>query len=234
MILKAIGKYIDTMPLAKLFSQEEACADCVTIVVDRIYGKLDISDFIFVMRGITESGGETETELVKTVEDDVIQLSWEVGKNFTAESGTLALDLFAYGYAESSAENEESESETQPDYIIRYQLPSVQVRALPDSNHTLDTQSYTEILIQIKEAGEDALAKINAVVLNDAATLSAMQTSIDFLHNYVVEMVPIVSQHTEQIEELYNRVEVIILKQSEYDAITEPDENTLYVITDVS
>ena len=59
-MLKAVGKFIDTLPLEKLLSQGEHFADTVTIQIDRYYGTHDMTKFVFIMRGITESGGETK------------------------------------------------------------------------------------------------------------------------------------------------------------------------------
>ena len=116
-MLKANGKYIDTMPVQQLFSQEEARADTIAIEVDRYYGAHDLAEFLFIMRGITPSGGETEAVLTKEIGEEVIRLSWEVGPKFTEEAGTLALDLFAYRY-----EEEADPEEDPPDYLLRYQL----------------------------------------------------------------------------------------------------------------
>lgn len=145
-MLKAIGKYIDTMPVQKLLSQEEARADSVIIEVDRFHGDHDLADFLFIMRGITESGGEAETTLSKFVNDNTIRLTWEIGPAFTKEAGELALDLFAYRYEEMADSTVDA-----PDYLLRYQLPAIQVRGLPDGTHVLDEQSYTAFLLMIRE-----------------------------------------------------------------------------------
>ena len=50
-MLKAIGKYIDTLPLTNLISSGEKKADTVPIEVDRFYDALDLSEFTFMMRG---------------------------------------------------------------------------------------------------------------------------------------------------------------------------------------
>ena len=51
MVLKAIGKYIDTLPIHDLLRQEEQLADDVTIEIDRFYGRHDLAEFRFFMRG---------------------------------------------------------------------------------------------------------------------------------------------------------------------------------------
>ena len=200
-MLKANGKYIDTMPVQQLFSQEEARADTIAIEVDRYYGAHDLAEFLFIMRGITPSGGETEAVLTKEIGEEVIRLSWEVGPKFTEEAGTLALDLFAYRY-----EEEADPEEDPPDYLLRYQLPPVQVRSLPDGSHVLDEQSYTAFLLEVRATAEQALEDIGSAEGEVHLALDAMQDEIDAIPP------------------------IVILTQAEYDALPSPDPGTLYVI----
>ena len=200
-MLKADGKFIDTMPVQQLFSQEEARADTIVIEVDRYYGAHDLAEFLFIMRGITPSGGETEAVLEKETDEETIRLSWEVGPGFTQEPGSLALDLFAYRY-----EEEADPEEDPPDYLLRYQLPPVQVRALPDGTHVLDETSYTAFLLEVRATAEAAIEEID-----DAA--GAVQTELRRIAAKVDAQPPIV-----------------ILTQSQYDALPVKDPGTLYVI----
>ena len=200
-MLKADGKYIDTLPVQQLFSQEEARADTVTIEVDRFYGTHDLAEFLFVMRGITPSGGETEAVLAKETDEDVIRLHWEVGPTFTQEAGTLALDLFAYRY-----EEEADPEEDPPDYLLRYQLPPVQVRALPDGSHVLDETSYTAFLLEVRATAEAALEEIGSVTGEVQTELRRIAAKVDALPP------------------------IVILTQSEYDALPVKDPGTVYII----
>lgn len=170
-MLKAVGKFIDTLPLEKLLSQGEHFADTVTIRIDRYYGTHDMTKFVFIMRGITESGGETETVLENSASDgDVIYLQWKIGKNFTTESGLLALDMLACHYEEDA-----DPTEDEPDVIIRYQLPPVRIRALPETNHTIDAQSHIDFLLQVQNEIENQLTEINAIVEQFRSDLSVTQ-----------------------------------------------------------
>ena len=200
-MLKANGKYIDTLPVQQLFSQEEARADTIVIEVDRFYGAHDLAEFLFIMRGLTPSGGETEAVLTKDVCADVIRLQWEVGPKFTQEAGTLALDLFAYRYEEDADPEEDP-----PDHLLRYQLPPVQVRALPDGTHMLDERSYTAFLLEVRATAEQALEDIGSAEGEVHSELAAMQDEIDAIPP------------------------IVILTQAEYDALPSPDPGTLYVI----
>ena len=208
-MLKAIGKYIDTLPLARLFSQEEDNVDTVVIEVDRFYGAYDLSDFTFIMRGITKSGGETETELEKEVLDTVLHLKWNVSSLFTAEAGTLFLDLLAYCYQNAEADR----TQTTPDYLLRYQLPSVEVRGFPDNTHTLEGQSYSDMLAQIREV---------------FASASAMQTTVNTHDTMIRVLSATVSADHEQLIEI---PAIAVMTQAQYNALENPDESTLYILT---
>ncbi|MBR7085113.1 MAG: hypothetical protein IKI37_08050, partial [Oscillospiraceae bacterium] len=59
-------------------------------------------------------------------------LIWNVSRAFTSEAGTLFLDLFAYQYHDPAADP----SETPPDYLIRYQLPPIEIRDIPKISET--------------------------------------------------------------------------------------------------
>ncbi len=229
-MLKANGKYIDTLPVQQLFSQEESRVDTVTIEVDRFYGTHDLADFLFMMRGITESGGETEAFLAKTVGEKTIQLAWEVGAGFTKESGTLALDLFAYRYEEAA-----DPSESAPDYLLRYQLPSVQVRELPDGSHKLDEKSYTAFLLRFRETAQRAIEEITSASGTVQSEIKRMDRVVEYVNTAVTDVLtPNVSELDEQVEALKFKVNtltpVVILTEEAYQSLAVKDENTLYVI----
>ncbi len=211
MVLKAIGKFIDTLPIADLLSQEEALADTVVFEVDRCYNGMDLSEFAFYMRGVTESGGETLAELAKEVDAEVIRLYWNVGLDFTTEAGELALDLFACDAAEAEAA---------PSHVIRYQLPCVKVRGLPESETVLETHSYTDFLMQVKETANDAIAIIEKMVKDFEDEL------VDY-EAHVAQLERDVRANTEAIAAL---TPIVTLTQSEFDALEEPQDGTLYVV----
>lgn len=234
MILKAIGKYIDTLPIADLLSQDEALTESIVFEVDRFYKEEDLSAYTFILRGITESGGETQTELQTEALDTVLRLRWQVGALFTTEAGTLSLDLFACRYADEAADK----SEVPPDYILRYQLPPVTVRGLPDGDAILDSSSYTAFLMEIKAAANDAIASINAIVEEFESQKPDYDTSIAALektvqvHQTAIDLLsPQVETHNTQIADLQAAITpTVALTQSEFDALEAPEEGTLYII----
>jgi len=236
MVLKAIGKWIDTMPISELFSQEEHLADTVTFEVERFYNGYDLGKFTFFMRGVTESGGETQTELEVIQQEDVLHLHWHVSDRFTAEAGTLSLDLYGVCYAPQADPSAEM-----PEAIIRYQLPPVQVHGLPDSDRTLDSQSYTAFLLEVKAAANDAAAMIDAKMAEFeenypeyAETLARMEEKLTQQEQTIRSLSVTVSDLSSRILQLEENASsgIRALTQSEFDALDAPDEGTLYVITD--
>ena len=146
-MLKAIGKMIDTLPLAHLLSLEEAKSDTIAIEVDRFYDIHDLHNFQFVMRAVTESGTETQTDLTQELSADgnYIHLTWNISSLFTTEAGTLFLDLVAYCYDGGNPNTDP------PDKIIRYQLPAVEIRDIPKGiSEATDEESYTAFWTQVR------------------------------------------------------------------------------------
>lgn len=204
MILKAVGKYIDTLPLKNLLSQEESHVEHIIIEIDRYYNALDLANFTFVMRGITESGAETEVILSKRELLTSIRLKWEIGRLFTTESGKLSLDLYAYYY-----ENPETDrTQNLPDYVLRYQLPPIEIRGLPDSHYEQsEPENSVTAMIQFREA----LTQLQA---NDTVQANA------------------ISSHNDRILELQDRIKIVVLTQAEYDTLENLNNKVLYVIKD--
>ncbi len=218
MVLKAIGKYIDTLPIHDLLRQEEQLADDVTIEIDRFYGRHDLAEFRFFMRGLTQSGGEALVEIPAIVEETVLRLQWRVDSTFTTEAGTLALDLFAAALDETE----------EPQVIVRYLLPPVEVQAFPESESVLDSHSYTEFLLEVRAAANDAVRMIEQ-------TAEEVQAEIAGYDDAMAQMQRNLTVLTERVAALEQRLEgvkpVVTLTRSEFEALETPDEDTLYVVT---
>ena len=208
-MLKAIGKFIDTLPMRDLLSQEERYADTIVIETDRYYNGYDLSEASFLMRGVTPSGGETEQMLNKYVYGDKLRLTWTVAPPFTSEAGTLRLDLAAYQYAEGA-----DPASDPPAVLIRYQLPPVEVRPLPDSDHTLDTQSYTVFLLQVRAEAEADIAEMEHVRDSFLSSLDRYDARLIVCEGKLAAIPPIA-----------------IMTWAEYDALDPKRPGTLYVLT---
>lgn len=186
-MLKANGKFIDTLPIKHLLSLNEAKADTVIIQVDRYHDTHDLYDFVFVMRSVTESGAETQAELTKLLSNDEehIFLIWNIDSLFTAEAGKLFLDLTAYQY--SSQETDVVENP--PDYLMRYQLPAVEIRDIPEgTGEASDDESYTAFWTEIRE------------------TIRNLERSVGVQGETIRNLSATVSQHQVKIQELEERL----------------------------
>jgi hypothetical protein len=91
--LKAKDKTISTAPITHLLNQGEHKADTIFLQLPVSYKGLDISDCVFIMRGVSESGNTAEQILPKTLANTRLILQWDVENTFTAEAGKLELEL---------------------------------------------------------------------------------------------------------------------------------------------
>lgn len=230
-MLKAIGKYIDTAPIRQILSQEEARMDVITIEVDRYYGEYDLTEFAFMMRGITESGGEAEAFLRKKFNDTLLRLEWEIGPAFTKEAGTLALDLIAYRYPVGADMATE-----EPDYLLRYQLPPIEVRALPDGTHALDEKSYTAFLLMVRKTAEEFRSLLYGDDSKIRQELTRISDVVDFHDSVIKDHMVTTGNHDQRISRLEAAmVPIIILTETKYRELAESkmlDDGTLYVVKD--
>lgn len=232
MILKAIGKCIDTLPISALLSQEEAEVDVVTLEVDRFHDGTDLADFCFIMRGCTPSGGKMQQSLPKETYEDVIRLEWRIGGAFTAQAGELKLDLFA-------CENPES-----PMQVIRYQLAPIQVREVPPPGEAVQNSELVYLLARIQKEADKAVERIKSIqpslaeerLLAAENAVSQMQTATEILQQWCASMENILSGLLERINSLESTVEaipsIVTLTADAYAAMDSPDADTLYLVTE--
>ena len=119
-MLKAYGKFIDTLPISGLLSQGEHKSDTIVFEVDRYYNGKDLLDYAFELCGINAAGDTARAYLTARSEaEDLLHLTWTVTREFTAAAGLLRLDLYACTY---------EAGQTAPQVLLRYQLPPVYVR----------------------------------------------------------------------------------------------------------
>ena len=119
-MLKAIGKFIDTLPISGLFTQGEHNADTILFEVDRYYNGEDLLEYAFELRGIDAEGNTAVAYLTnRPAGDALLHLTWKVERAFTAAAGWLRLDLCAVTY---------EADQTEPEVKLRYQLPPIYVR----------------------------------------------------------------------------------------------------------
>ena len=180
------------------------------------------------MRGVTKSGGETEALLEKEVQDQVIRLRWTVGGDFTKEKGELQLDMVACSYAEGSDPETDA-----PECILRYQMPPVQVRGLPDDEEILDTKSYTIFLLQVRETAEQAITQVNQLIENfKTEVLKGYDVRISTLDAKIEDLRSSMLSIRNSVEELKAQTKLLAVTRAEYEALDPPDADTVYVIKD--
>lgn len=232
MILKAIGKCIDTSPIAVLLSQEESNLDVVMLEVDRFHDGTDLASFHFIMRGCTSSGGRMQQSLPKEVGEEVIRLEWRIDGIFTAQAGELRLDLFA------------CEQTDAPMQIIRYQLPPIQVREVPPPGEDVQRSELVQILCRIQEAADKAVERIESIQPPLAAerleameeAVEQMEATVNILQEGYTSMSGTLSELLERVNELEAAIAalpaIVSLTADAYAALDAPDADTLYLVTE--
>lgn len=124
-LLKAHGKFIDSTEIRNILVQGEKNADKICFETDRFYNDTDISELLFIIKGINSKNQLAEQTLSKTVSDDKVILEWNVTSQFTAADGNLSLEI--RGVTNSETDSDEN-------VVIKYIIPSVTVKASSSEN----------------------------------------------------------------------------------------------------
>jgi uncharacterized coiled-coil protein SlyX len=102
------------------------------------------------------------------------------------------------------------------------------VQAFPESESVLDSHSYTEFLLEVRAAANDAVRMIEQ-------TAEEVQAEIAGYDDAMAQMQRNLMVLTERVAALEQRLEgvkpVVTLTRSEFEALETPDEDTLYVVT---
>lgn len=223
----AKGKNIPTYSFGNLFIQGERLADTIILSVERYYNDTDISEYKFMIVGLTEDNTEVNQVLVsKRADNKYIRLKWNVSGDFTANAGKLRLELRAF-------ETVNDEIHT----IIKYDMPAVHVKPtingknqpLPDT----EEQFINSITVVTAECLEELQQHTDTANKN-------IQNSVNNFNVWVQEKIDSFSleetnRRLDRIEEdtavYLARPEVIPVTRSQYNAM-EHKKNVLYVITD--
>jgi len=171
-MLQSNGKYIDTTEIRRLFSQEEKACNDIVFRVDKTYDNRDLTNCTFIMHGIFESGKEATATLTSAVagdESEYLDLTWTIDGTFTSESGRLFLDLVAYS---------DSDIET-ASMILRYQLPPIEIRKIPNSDNPSEESEYITFKTQVLEQLEDHETRITTLENSSVGDLSEIKAELD-------------------------------------------------------
>ena len=202
MELTAQGKNIPTYPIGNLFIQGERFADTVYIVVDRFYGKWDLSECSFAIRGETESGEIINSALLFDTFETKLRLTWQVSDLFVQNSGRLMLELKASKITGSQTE-----------CILKYDMPPVLVKpALSGTNEVLP-DTAEQAISQVNQAAADGLAAIKAEI--ESFDLEGVENRLDIMEDACMTFL--------------SRPEVVAVTQQEYNSLS-PKKNSLYII----
>ena len=136
MILKETNKHIYTSSLKGIVTQGEDLADKPIISLNRYYQDLDLSEFNFVMTGITNKVN-IKQNLLKVFDDKFVNLTWKVDTDFTSAPGEVALSLEGY--------NEDMT------VLIKYTVDSVVVIKSISGEYLPPLDSIEKALLEVQE-----------------------------------------------------------------------------------
>lgn len=222
----AKGKNIPTYTFGNLFIQGEKLADTIIVSVERYHNEHDISDYDFMMVGLTENGWEINQILEITETDDkYIRLKWNVSGDFTVNSGKLQLELRAIESLDGNIQT-----------VIKYDMPSVYVKptisgkneSIPDTGEQF-INSITVVTAECLETIQDSVNNFNVQLQDSLNNFNVwVQGKIN---SFNLEETNKRLDRTERDTAVYlARPEVIPVTQAVYDS-TEHKKNALYVIT---
>lgn len=95
MVLKAVGKYIETLGISTLLTHGEKNADIIYFQLDKIYDTIDLSSCEFVLRVQNSKDIKIDITLEKHLTDNHIMLKFIADETITAVNGKLKLELRA-------------------------------------------------------------------------------------------------------------------------------------------
>lgn len=221
------GKNIPTYAFGNLFIQGEKLADTITLSVERYYNDTDISEYKFMIVGLTENGWEVSQILVsRSADNKYVRLKWNVSSDFTVNSGKLRLELRAF-------EEKNGEINT----IIKYDMPDVYVKPtisgknepLPDTGE----QFINSITAVTAECLEELQNHTNTVKVQLQDSINNFNVWVqDKMNSFNIEETKKRLENIEADTAVYlARPEVIPVTRLQYNTI-QHKKNALYVITE--
>ena len=201
------NKNLLTSPIRSLVRNGENNADVITIVIDRYYGGYDLSEFGFVMEGLTSMDTLSVQTLTVESSEDSVSLLWTVTSDFTAVSGSLKLTLKAMSSDQS--------------VCIIFDGGEIEV-AGKSSEDYLPTETGEQLLQQIEELIASFDGKIQTIA--EQKVNSAIEECN--IPSLVKNEIPDNIVTSDSVKTL------ITLTQEEYDALESTDSEAFYIILD--
>lgn len=219
------GKNIPTYSFGNLFIQGEKFADTINFSLERFYNNSDIGDYKFMITGLTEDGFEVSQVIIPEVEDNTVNLEWNVSENFTARAGKLRLELRAF-----------KETDGEINTIMKYDMSPVNVKPtinginepIPETSEQFINNMAVvtgECLEQLQDSVNSANVALQDVVNNFNVWVQGQ------INSFNLEETKNRLDRMEADTAVYlARPEVIPVTRSQYNS-TVHRKNVLYVIT---
>lgn len=219
------GKNIPTYSFGNLFIQGEKFADTINFSLERFYNDSDIGDYKFMITGLTEDGFEVSQVIIPEVEDNTVNLEWNVSENFTARAGKLRLELRAF-----------KETNGEINTIMKYDMSPVNVKPtinginepIPETSEQFINNMAVvtgECLEQLQDSVNSANVALQDVVNNFNVWVQGQ------INSFNLEETKNRLDKMEADTAVYlARPEVIPVTRSQYNS-TVHRKNVLYVIT---
>lgn len=219
------GKNIPTYSFGNLFVQGEKFADTINFSLERFYNNSDIGGYKFMITGLTEDGFEVSQVIASEVEDNAVNLRWNVSENFTARAGKLRLELRAF-----------QETDGEINTIMKYDMSPVNVKPTINGINEPIPETSEQFINNMAVFTGECLEQLQDSV--NSANLG-LQESINNFNVWVQGQI-----NSFNLEETKNRLdrmeadtavylarpEVIPVTRSQYNSAVHR-KNALYVIT---
>lgn len=208
------GKNIPTYSFGNLFIQGEKFADTLIISLERFYNNSDISNYKFMIVGLTEDDYEINQVIMpESIGEKFVKLKWNVSGDFTVQAGKLRLELRAFEDTENGINT-----------IIKYDMPPVNVKptingineSVPDTNEQF-INSITVVTADCLEQLQNSINNFNVWVQSKIDSFNLDETN-NRLDNIEADTAVYLA-----------RPEVIPVTRSEYNSMAHK-KNALYVI----
>ena len=136
------GKTIDTSEIKYLIVQNDSSIDTIKFQLKKMYEEKDLSQYAFVLMYANSEGAGEAVSLTKTVEDDLLYLSFTPGRPFTDISGKMTIIIQG---VKSASEKWQS----MPANI------NIENNVSPDPIRPLDPSLIQQLIDKIQDIEED-------------------------------------------------------------------------------
>lgn len=176
------GKTIDTSEIKYLIVQNDSSIDTIKFQLKKMYEEKDLSQYAFVLMYANSEGEGEAVSLTKTVEDDLLYLTFTPGRPFTDVSGKMTIIIQGIKSAsekwQSMPANINIENNVSPD-PIRPLDPSL-IQQLIDNIQNIE-DDFEEVQGMLDQASDiiEGADDIRTMLNNFTTELETLQTTIN-------------------------------------------------------